>query len=897
MPLRAPSLPRALVVVLGLLSSITAAAFGQPPLVFTHTKSALPGDMIVIHGARFIQGTDMPEVWFDTMTGDTSPPSPTTQSTEVVSQTATLLHVRVPESLSPGLYAVFVKRGAFTSAPLWINRADAWQVLDLAGTEIDPGRPFRLYGWNLELSGAASQVWFENIDTLARTAATVTALDRANLLQATAPATLVPGQSYRLIVSNGHGGAYGETAGPVLSCLATPVDALGLGVPWADEYAFAAATVINVKAPPFNAVGDGIADDSAAIQAACDAATAAGGAQVYFPAGTYNLGSTIVRLGARIVLRGDGPAHSTIHGEINPKNSNTSSHLGIADLRLTGGRLRMNSKPGPVFAVRSEFDVPGGSALDVQSCTSKALVRDCSIIARSISQKNVFNCSNTRNLLFKDNYMQWSDGRIYAVGGRDLQIDGSVFMRTSVTTPSNGVEYGGWALDRASNVAVIDNSFGKIGSGPIIQSNDGETILNQSVPRLGFGAVGSATANTLTDGAQAWTTDQLVNEDAHVLIVSGPGEGQWRHIVSHTSDTLTLDTPWDIVPTTASGYVVTRKDVNWLVAGNLFEDCPRPIWLYSCTMADVAIVDNHFVNSGDIYLRSDQRQSDGRHTVFHNVLIQDNEIVNTNHVYPSQLVFQATVPGTGSEVRLGNGFWDVVVRHNTIDSLRPSLGAGSGYGVVGEGYFAVTNGNGSGLDGREGIKGLLFDRNAAWNLDHAYHTSTGVSRTTIHRPAFANIGSPLHDFVRPGATQGALDTVVVAGSHILDNTDHSGLAVTGLWTASTSSPGYVGPDYQHDRNADKGAKTFRYTPELPQAGSYAVYARWAAHPNRASNAPYTIVHASGSDTVSVNQRINGGVWQLLGVYSFAAGSAGHVTLGTASTDGFVIADAVRFVGQ
>lgn len=44
---------------------------------------------------------------------------------------------------------------------------------------------------------------------------------------------------------------------------------------------------LNVRADPYNAVGDGITDDTASIQAAIDDATANGGGIVFFPCGTY----------------------------------------------------------------------------------------------------------------------------------------------------------------------------------------------------------------------------------------------------------------------------------------------------------------------------------------------------------------------------------------------------------------------------------------------------------------------------------------------------------------------------------------------------------------------------------------------------------------------------------
>lgn len=50
---------------------------------------------------------------------------------------------------------------------------------------------------------------------------------------------------------------------------------------------------INPKAPAYGAVGDGDVDDTAAIQAAIDAAEAAGGAVVVLPRGTYKLTSSL----------------------------------------------------------------------------------------------------------------------------------------------------------------------------------------------------------------------------------------------------------------------------------------------------------------------------------------------------------------------------------------------------------------------------------------------------------------------------------------------------------------------------------------------------------------------------------------------------------------------------
>jgi hypothetical protein len=143
-----------------------------------------------------------------------------------------------------------------------------------------------------------------------------------------------------------------------------------------------------------------------------------------------------------------------------------------------------------------------------------------------------------------------------------------------------------------------------------------------------------------------------------------------------------------------------------------------------------------------------------------------------------------------------------------------------------------------------------------------------------------------------------IDDLVVSASSgpsgpsevILDNT---AATLTGTWTTATSPAGFYGSNYLHDNNSGKGTKTARFTPTLV-AGNYKVYARWVAASNHAASVPVDIVHANGTDFLSVNQTQNGGQWVLLGVYAFNGGTGGHVTISTTGTSGRVIADAVRF---
>jgi RHS repeat-associated protein len=129
----------------------------------------------------------------------------------------------------------------------------------------------------------------------------------------------------------------------------------------------------------------------------------------------------------------------------------------------------------------------------------------------------------------------------------------------------------------------------------------------------------------------------------------------------------------------------------------------------------------------------------------------------------------------------------------------------------------------------------------------------------------------------------------------VDNTDTASVTVVGTWAVSTYSPGYHGTNYRaHAPGAGTESFTWRWT--AATTGTHAVYAKWssAATPNRATNSAFTVTHAGGTATVTKDQNQNGGSWQLLGNYSFTAGTQYTVKL-TQNAGGYVIADAIQVV--
>lgn len=91
-----------------------------------------------------------------------------------------------------------------------------------------------------------------------------------------------------------------------------------------------------------------------------------------------------------------------------------------------------------------------------------------------------------------------------------------------------------------------------------------------------------------------------------------------------------------------------------------------------------------------------------------------------------------------------------------------------------------------------------------------------------------------------------------------------------------------------------------WRPEIPERGSYAVYVSYKSLSNSTESARYTVRHAGGASTFSVNQKMGGGMWVYLGTFVFDKGNSGCVELSNATSSGehgtVVTADAVRFGG-
>lgn len=113
-----------------------------------------------------------------------------------------------------------------------------------------------------------------------------------------------------------------------------------------------------------------------------------------------------------------------------------------------------------------------------------------------------------------------------------------------------------------------------------------------------------------------------------------------------------------------------------------------------------------------------------------------------------------------------------------------------------------------------------------------------------------------------------------------------------------TSAAFVGDGYRHDSNDAKGEMSARFTPTLPQAGTYRIALAYSPNSNRATNVPVTIHHAKGEAKVLINQKLKpkgDGPFHIVGTFEFAAGKDSWVEITNAGTDGHVIIDAVQWL--
>jgi hypothetical protein len=241
----------------------------------------------------------------------------------------------------------------------------------------------------------------------------------------------------------------------------------------------------NVKSPAYGAVGDGSTNDTSAIQAACDAASAAGGGTVFFPPGTYKT-TTAITVAAGVSLLGAGPgasivaiAHATanvftlaasttyfssITGlRIGASQSNTGNHIQahsgnklridncfIGNSFMNGNCVSYDTAGSVIYVLNStfQFGTSGGTSAAI-NCNTSAVEAAC----------HVFGCTVTFSGLYQSTMFNLGSGSVIAtkIDGTSKTGSGTCFkfLATSATgLLGAGLVLGCWGTEPSSGTVI-----------------------------------------------------------------------------------------------------------------------------------------------------------------------------------------------------------------------------------------------------------------------------------------------------------------------------------------------------------------------------------------------------------------------------------------------------------
>ena len=754
--------------------------------VFAVTNSAEPGEIINVRGWDFGAA---PEVYISRVTSGSVDATEGETQAAVLTSSETNLTAMIPASFEAGLYHIRIRNSENNtfSPGNWINQPYAHTTeFDSVGA----GNEFRLFGENLATSVAATTVTFVNVSQY-QSPITVGAseLDEHHVT-VTAPTGLFAGNTYQLIVNNGYGGTWGdaEALEPIVA-QASNADPFDLDVPWGAEFATIAlpANQYNIKTDPrlgLHAAGDGVTDDRAAISAAINAISAAGGGVLYLPAGTYRIpwsSGDALTWKSGVVFKGDGVDITKLDfvpGGEYPTNSGRgiratdAQRIGMMDLtyqNLTDAGTASLSGGGTqskfVFLKNFKHENPTYRDANDILRMSHVLVEDSNLDGMVRTGYNATNKIHiSEYVTFRNNQVTWSRGRL-GYGLRHSVIESSIFSRDGDTVYASGEGDGGWTAGGNSNLIFLDNTFNVIGA-PLTSTNDGETILAEYSLDNPLRIASGATANTLEDALSGLPVPLVAANGlgaTRVAIVSGTGAGQWRYIVSNTASTITVDRPWDVLPDDTSFYSTNRWNTDkWLIQDNNFEGVQRGIWLYTGAN-DTVITGNTLTNAEGIWVRGSSIYTD-RLDIAWDTLVENNTVANTNNSLPAYIAAQgATSTGVYGDVLTNTG---IVFRNNTVQAY--ALGNNNNSWNNGqnwfEGYAAIGNFNGIQSDTSKQHVGIIFQGNHAINTDRQYRVGTGSDQVVIWDATSSNAGALIADYTRDDQSVAATNLVWGSGS-------------------------------------------------------------------------------------------------------------------------------------
>ncbi|NCA93768.1 MAG: hypothetical protein EOM84_01175 [Sphingobacteriia bacterium] len=221
--------------------------------------------------------------------------------------------------------------------------------------------------------------------------------------------------------------------------------------------------IINVKHPDFGAIGNGLADDTIAIQTALDTA-GINSTTVFLPKGIYRVSN--LNVPSNVIVQGEGQ-NSTIIKLLNSATGNClsvsdSNNVIIRDLQLDGNRVNNSTNGDSADSNWNGIWVNGATDIIIERVYSRSNGYH-GIIMVNVSRIRVIDCH------FEDNGYRPIHGHagVYDVIIRGCQVaeNGKGFANQGAT-PYDGIFF----FDNVRRLVLSDNVIrGVTGSNPAIE--------------------------------------------------------------------------------------------------------------------------------------------------------------------------------------------------------------------------------------------------------------------------------------------------------------------------------------------------------------------------------------------------------------------------------------------
>lgn len=324
-----------------------------------------------------------------------------------------------------------------------------------------------------------------------------------------------------------------------------------------------------------------------------------------------------------LIIRSCGPAFNTPYLFV--YNTATDTHIPLPNTGLTGnmgsGNIMAVSTRGPTGVVAVNGNA-AGTTFQIQETLRRGLTGYYVLVYREatgfyelrkiLTNTTALNSTITVETAFSRQITTSDSYRIFSP---------KVYLAGSNSIATGSFKVYDFATNAYSNLAVL----------PTQTTNQGQLISTPSFIFNDFysfasGTATGGTANTISNSAKAWTTNQWTN--SIIIITAGTGAGQEREISSNTNTQITVSTNWTVTPDATSVYKICANDkyLYWIpsstttwyrynISTNTWQTSPTGIanipatgtnrsshWIWDVTNADWSN-ENNIKNGRFIYSR------------------------------------------------------------------------------------------------------------------------------------------------------------------------------------------------------------------------------------------------------------------------------------------------------